>query len=61
MQRIIAVRQPASQGIRLDDIIHVLTAPDDDDHSDCHAEIELQVGRLARLLADIGLRGSRCW
>jgi MerR family copper efflux transcriptional regulator len=35
VQRVAAVRQLESQGIRLDDIAHVLTAPADDDHADC--------------------------
>ena len=35
VQRIAAVRRLESQGIRLDDIAHVLTAPADDDHVDC--------------------------
>lgn len=35
VQRIAAVRHLEAQGIRLDDIVHVLTAPDDDDHTEC--------------------------
>jgi DNA-binding transcriptional MerR regulator len=35
VQRIAAVRHLESQGIRLDDIAHVLTTPTEDDHTDC--------------------------
>jgi DNA-binding transcriptional MerR regulator len=40
VQRIAAVRHLESQGIRLDDISHVLTAPTDDDHTSCTDRFE---------------------